>query len=54
MRTISLGPSKRKDGESYEAYKKRQRDEQRRLKAHLRGTIIWDSEKQGTFVRQKQ
>lgn len=36
-----LGPAHRKDGESYEEYKIRQKKEQRMLKNYLKGDRVW-------------
>lgn len=43
-------PAARMENEAWEAYKKRQRDEHRRLKAHLRGTKIWTPDR-GALVK---
>lgn len=34
---------KRKPGESFEAYKKRRKKEQKLLKSRMRGNVIWNS-----------
>ncbi len=43
---------KRRKDESYEAYKRAQRDEERALNQYLRGRLLWDSKRQGTFRRE--
>ena len=42
---------KRREGESFEDYKERQRGENRVLKRYLRGRLIWDSSRWGTYKR---
>ena len=45
--------TKRKDGESFPDYKKRQGEENKRIKKYLSGRILWDSSHMGTAVRKK-
>ncbi len=43
--------SSRKPEETLEQYHARLREEQVALKAKLKGTLVWDSAKQGTYRR---
>ena len=53
MRTVKIGNPERAANESFDAYRDRRKRENENLKAHLRGTLIWDSEKQGTARKKK-
>ena len=48
----NLNP-KREDGESYEDYKKRQKDNNKWLKDRLRGEPLWESKLDGTYIKKK-
>lgn len=41
----------RMHGESLKAYKARRTATNKRLRAFLRGHVVWDSKTQGTFMR---
>jgi hypothetical protein len=43
-----------KENETLEQYHQRLRDEKHRLQAHLKGTLFWDSQRQGTLIKSKQ
>jgi hypothetical protein len=43
--------NKRLEGESFDNYKARLKDEQNILKTYKRGVMIWNSKVQGTYVR---
>jgi len=44
---------KRRENESFEQYKKRQKLEKLELKHFKRGSVVWDSPSRGTYQRAK-
>jgi len=42
---------KREENESYEDYKVRQKELKRRQKFKLQGEIVWESKKDGTYIK---
>ena len=40
---LNIGSPKRQTGESFSAYRKRRKDENDKIKQHLRGTFFWVS-----------
>ena len=45
--------SKRKENESFEDYKKRRKEEKKKLKSRMKGKVVWESGKYGTFVKSR-
>ena len=50
---MSHNPNARQTGEAWDAYQERRRERQRRVKAQRQGRQLWDSERLGTYVREK-
>jgi len=44
---------KRRENESFEHYKKKQKLEKLEFKHFKRGTVVWDSSRYGTYKREK-
>jgi len=51
--TLTIG-RQRKEEETYEEYKKRRTEENEAIESHLKGKKVWDSSKQGTYIKNKQ
>ena len=51
--TLTIG-RQRKEEETYEEYKKRRTEENKAIKMHLKGKKVWNSDKQGTYIKNKQ
>ena len=49
----NLNP-KREENETYEDYKKRRKDNNEFLKFYLKGEIVWESKREGTYARNKK
>ena len=45
--------SYRLEGETYEEYKVRRKLAKEAIKQYLRGTVVWNSSVQGTYIRPK-
>ena len=48
----NLNPAREKN-ESFEDYKKRRKENKEWLKFYLQGEIVWESKREGTYVRKK-
>ena len=50
LKNINLS-NKRMENESFEDYKKRRKENKKRIKWHLKGEMIWESKIDGTYTK---
>ncbi len=46
-----MNPDKRREGETFEAYKQRVKEQNQMVKEHLKGEMFWPSFVSGTWKR---